>query len=305
MLAFRGRGMYPIPMNWQWVYRVFDWTAFRAEHPVFTKWIAVCAILVVTYAGVRILRKIVPPVLHRSLNRQMASLLCNTVFTAIWVFAAIQVLSVLGVDVISILGAAGVAGIAIGFASQTTLSNLISGIFIVGEKSIKPGDWVQLQGYSGTIESIDLLSVKIREADNSLVRIPNESLIKNPVKNVTEAKLRRCDFDIGVDYSADLETVEKIILKIAEEQPTLLKKPMPTVQFIAFADSALTLHVGAWCKTTDYRQARLEFARRLLASFQNEGINIPYPIQTIMVSPTEDGAVPELEDSLSQKNGHS
>ncbi len=297
--------MYSVSMDWQWVYKVFDWTAVREEHPVFTQWMTVCAILTVTHAAVRILRKIVPPILHRSLNRQMASLLCNTVFTAIWVFSGIQVLSVLGVDVISILGAAGVAGIAIGFASQTTLSNLISGIFIVGEKSIKPGDWVQLQGYSGTIESIDLLSLKIREADNSLVRIPNESLIKNPVKNVTEAKLRRCDFDIGVDYSADLEKVEKIILKIAEEQPTLLKKPMPTVQFVAFADSALTLHVGAWCRTTDYRQARLEFARRLLASFQNEGINIPYPIQTIMVSPAEKETTSELSDSTSQKNIHS
>lgn len=297
--------MYAMCMNWQWVYKVFNWTAFRAEHPIITQWLMVCTILAVTYIVVRALRKIVPPILHRSLNKQTASLLCNTVFTAIWVFAAIQVLSVLGVDVISILGAAGVAGIAIGFASQTTLSNLISGIFIVGEKSIKQGDWVQLQGYSGTIESIDLLSVKIREGDNSLVRIPNESLIKNPVKNVTEAKLRRCDFDIGVDYSADLEKVEKIILKIAEEQPTLLKKPMPTVQFVSFADSALTLHVGAWCRTSDYRQARLEFARRLLAAFQNEGIDIPYPIQTIRVSPIEEETPSTHEENAIQKNVHS
>lgn len=267
-------------MDWK-LSDIYNWPAFVWKHPNITQAIIVVFILVATWVVVKVLRRILPPIFRRSLNRQVAHLLENTIFIAVWIIAAIQMLSVVGVDVVSILGAAGVVGIAIGFASQTSLSNLISGIFLVGEKSVRLGDWVQVEGYGGSVESIDLLSVKIRTADNSLVRIPNETLIKDPVQNMTQAALRRCDFDIGVDYSSDLNHVRAIIEGVVAHQKSLVKKPAPSVQFVAFADSALTIHVGAWCKTPDYVDARFEFAGNLLDAFRREGVNIPFPIRTI------------------------
>ncbi len=270
-------------MDWK-LSDIYYWPAFVWKHPNLTQAIKVAFLLVLAWAVVKILRRILPPIFKRSLNRQVAHLLQNTIFIAIWILAIIQMLSVYGVDVVSILGAAGVVGIAIGFASQTSLSNLISGIFLVGEKSVKLGDWVQIDGFGGSIESIDLLSVKIRTADNSLVRIPNETLIKTPVQNMTQASLRRCDFDIGVDYSSDIARVRQIIQQVVAQQESLVKNPAPAVQFVAFADSSLTIHVGAWCKTPDYGDARFEFARNILEAFRKEGVNIPFPIRTIDIS---------------------
>ncbi len=294
----------------EWLESIFNWTAFLREHAALSRWLTAILLVAATCAIVRVLRKIIPPILHRSLNRQMASLLGNTIMTLVWVFSGIQTLSVLGVDVVSILGAAGVAGIAVGFASQTSLSNLISGVFLVGEKSIKLGDWVQVQGYSGSVESIDLLSVKIRGADNSLVRIPNESFIKNPVQNMTEDSLRRCDFDIGVDYAADLAQVEELIRRIADGQKLLLKNPPPVVQFVGFADSSLAVHVGVWCRTPDYARARFDFARSLLSEFRKARIDIPFPIRTVRISPSppvQDEETPVGADAAPgrdvQKNG--
>ena len=220
--------------------------------------------------------------LNRKLPHQVGMLIEKALLTVLWIFIIVHALRAVGVDLISVLGAAGVAGIAIGFAAQTVLSNLISGIFIMSERSIRLGDYVTAGGMSGTVESVNLLSVTLRQSDNSTVRIPCETLVKSPVVNMTGDALRRCDFDLGVDYTCDLEHVRQVILKIIEEQPLLATEPAPAVHFTGFGDSSLNLHIGAWCKTEDYHQARFAFGKAILASFDRENINIPFPIRTVI-----------------------
>jgi len=214
---------------------------------------------------------------HEKLPRQVLQLIKKAIFIGIWGLVLVQALRSIGVDVVSILGAAGVAGIAIGFASQTSLSNLISGIFIISERNIHLGDFVNIGGMEGTVESINLLSIRLRQVDNSLVRIPCETAIKTPVVNITGDTLRRCDLDIGVDYASNLEQVRGIILDVIAAEPGFLDTPEPVVQFKSFADSSIVLHVGAWCKTETYHTVRYRFANNLLKAFQTKGINIPFP----------------------------
>lgn len=236
--------------------------------------------------AVGILLSIVTKRIFRPLNRrlphQVGMLIEKAVLALLWIFIIVHALRAVGVDLISVLGAAGVAGIAIGFAAQTVLSNLISGIFIMSERSIRLGDYVTAGGMSGTVESVNLLSVTLRQVDNSTVRIPCETLVKSPVVNMTGDTLRRCDFDLGVDYTCDLEHVRQVILKIIEEQPLLATNPAPAVQFIGFGDSSLNLHIGAWCKTEDYHKARFAFGKAILDAFSRENINIPFPIRTVI-----------------------
>ena len=230
-----------------------------------------------------VLKRIFRPLNHK-LPRQVGVLLEKSLLTLLWVFVVVHALRAVGVDLISVLGAAGVAGIAIGFAAQTVLSNLISGIFIMSERSIRLGDYISAGGIAGTVESVNLLSVTLRQVDNSSVRIPCESLVKEPVVNMTGDTLRRCDFDLGVDYSSNLEHVRQVILKVIEEQPLLVTSPAPAVQFVGFGDSSLNLHIGAWCKTADYHKARFAFGKAILDAFAAENINIPFPIRTILKS---------------------
>ena len=218
----------------------------------------------------------------KRLPTQMLKLLSRALKGIICAIALIQGLRALGIDVVSILGAAGVMGVAIGFASQTSLSNLISGIFLISERSFKIGDYIRVEGEEGTVESINLLSVFLRRPDNALVRIPCESLIKNPVTNITGSPRRRIDLDVGVDYSSDLSKVKEVILDVIKQESELMDDPAPVVMFTGFGDSSLNLRIGAWCKTEVYHGLRYRFATALLERFAKEGINIPFPIRTVL-----------------------
>ena len=220
--------------------------------------------------------------LPERLPQQLAGFIRKGLYALVWAFALVQGLRAVGVDLISILGAAGVVGVAIGFAAQTTLSNIISGLFIMGERSIRLGDYIRTVGVEGSVEAVNLLSISLRQTDNSLVRIPCESLIKNPVVNVTGDELRRCDFDLGVDYASDLNQVREVILRMVEEEPKLATDPAPVVLFTGFGESSLDLHIGAWCKTSDYHAVRFKFANNLLNEFRRVGINIPFPTRKIV-----------------------
>lgn len=219
--------------------------------------------------------------MHNPTHRQVVNLSIKAAKGVIWAIVLIQGLHSVGVDVVGILGAAGVAGVAIGFASQTALSNLISGAFLVGESSFRMGDYIQVGSEEGTVESINLLSVYLRRADNTLIRVPCETLIKSPVRNLTGAAQRRIDFDLGVDYSSNLAEVREIIMNVIANQPLLMDEPSPTVTFGNFGDSALNLHIGAWCKTEHYHAVRYEFATAILAAFAEKNISIPFPIRAV------------------------
>ena len=127
----------------------------------------------------------------------------------------------LNYDLTALFGAAGVVGIIIGVASQTSIGNIISGLFLVGEKSFELGDVVRIGDKTGTVYSIDLLSIKVKTFDNLLIRIPNQSVISTEVTNVTKFPIRRLEFQIGVAYKEDLRKVKTILENVARNNPAV------------------------------------------------------------------------------------
>lgn len=248
-------------------------------------WVMLVVYLVAGLILARFVRKIFIK-LERSgkIPLQVGRILSKFVVVIIWMLSGIQALRSVGVDLVGILGAAGVAGVAIGFASQTALSNLISGIFLITERSFSIGDYVRVSDLEGTVESINLLSLYIRQADNALIRIPCESIIKNAVVNFTRNGLRRCDFEVGVDYSTDLAQVQEVVTKVVDELKFVPEGPAPAVQFLGFADSSLNVKLGIWCAATDYHHCRYTFAKALMHAFREAGISIPFPIRDVRVS---------------------
>lgn len=214
---------------------------------------------------------------------QVLGLLKKGALSLLWMLVIIQALHAVGVDLLGVLGAAGVVGVAVGFASQTALSNLISGIFLVSERSIKLGDYIRVNGEEGKVEEVNLLSVSLRQLDNSLVRIPCELMIKNPVVNVTHGLMRRCDYQVGVDYQSDLEKVRAVVLQAAAAEEKVLKDPAPLVTFTQFGESSIDLGVGVWCQNDNYAEVRYHFANTLLKAFEREGIKIPFPVRQILL----------------------
>lgn len=157
-----------------------------------------------------------------------------------------------GIDVSGILGAAGIfatiftAGLA--FAAQTSLSNFLSGIFLVAEKPFVIGDYVNINNTLGEVLSIDLLSVKIRTKDNTLVRIPNETLLKSQFQNVSHFPIRRLDVPLKVSFAEDIPKLNKILMEVASQNPLCLISPAPEVTALKFSDGAISLQFSVWCK---------------------------------------------------------
>ncbi len=196
-------------------------------------------------------------------------------------FVCILALNQIGLNLGAILGAAGVAGIAIGFAAQTSLSNIISGFFLIGERPFELGDIIEVDGTSGTVDTIGLLSLTLRTFDNRSVRIPNETLVKTKVVNVTRHPIRRYNLDIGVAYDENIGHVLGVLRDIAEKNVQCLDEPEPLIIFTGFGDSSLNFMLGAWCLQEDYGTLRNSLPRELKERFDLEEIEIPFPHMTL------------------------
>jgi len=198
------------------------------------------------------------------------------------VILILSLLTELGFKVGTILGAAGVAGVAIGFAAQTSLSNLISGIFLVWEKPFQVDDVIKTSnGTMGAVMAIDLLSTKIRTFDNTLVRIPNEVLIKSEVTTITRFSIRRMDIPVGVAYKEDVDRVMRVMKEVADANPFCLDEPEPFILFKGFGDSSLDFTLGLWFAKTDYVALRNSILPELFNRFRAENIEIPFPHITL------------------------
>lgn len=191
------------------------------------------------------------------------------------------VLQQAGIRLGTLLGAAGIAGVAIGFAAQTSLSNVISGLFLVWERPYKVGDVLQVGSDHGTVHSIDLLSVQLRTFNNQLIRIPNTTLITSSFTNVTRFPIRRMDIPIGVAYKEDVPRVMEILKEVADRNPYCLDEPAPVIIFKGFGDSALEFLFGPWFAKAEYIELRNSLLIDVKNRFDEEGIEIPFPHRTL------------------------
>jgi small-conductance mechanosensitive channel len=212
----------------------------------------------------------------------------------------------LGVDFTVLLGAAGVATVAIGFASQTSASNLISGLFLISEQPFVIGEVIRVGDTTGEVISIDLLSVKLRTFDNLLVRVPNESLIKVEITNLSRFPIRRYDLQVGVAYKEHIGRVREVLLAVADRNPLCLREPKPQIIFQGFGDSAVNLQFSVWAARENYLLLRNSMAEQVKETFDEAGIEIPFPHRSlyagsqteplpITIVSTSDAARGELE----------
>ncbi len=211
---------------------------------------------------------------HIMLARRFSFYLVLALFIA-------SALSELGFSLGVLLGAAGVLSVAIGFASQTSASNLISGLFLIGERPFGIGDVITVGNTTGEVLSIDLLSVKLRTFDNLYVRIPNETLIKSEVTTLTRFPIRRFDLKIGVAYKEDIKHVREVLMRVADKNPLCLDEPKPLFIFTGFGDSSLDIQFSIWAKRENFLDLRNSMQEQIKHAFDAEGIEIPFPHRTI------------------------
>lgn len=187
----------------------------------------------------------------------------------------------LGFSLTVLMGAAGVLTVAIGFASQTSASNLISGLFLIGERPFEVGDIIRVGNTTGEVLSIDALSVKLRTFDNLFVRIPNETLIKSEVTTLTRFPIRRLDLTLGVAYKEDVEQVRRVLMDLADRNALCLDEPPPLFIFTGFGDSALQIQFSVWATQQNFLALRNSITAEIKRAFDEAGIEIPFPHRSL------------------------
>jgi small-conductance mechanosensitive channel len=158
----------------------------------------------------------------------------------------------------------------------------------MAERPFVVGDWINVDDVVGVVVSIDLLAVRIRLFDNSLVRIPNENIIKNRVTNLTHFPIRRADITLGVAYKEDVNRVKDLLFALADRNPLVLDNPKPQFFYDGYGNSALELRFCVWTTKENFVDVRNALRYEIKEVFDREGIEIPFPHRTLYTGAVTD-----------------
>ena len=251
-------------------------------------WIRAGIILILGIGFAQLLSRLAFRAVVGPMGAHTAATLRRIVLYGLTVVVLMWSLRELGFSLGVLLGAAGVLSIAIGFASQTSASNLVSGIFLVVENSFMVGDVIKVGNTTGEVLSIDLLSVKLRTFDNLYVRVPNETLIKGEITNISRFPIRRLDLQVGIAYKEDIGRVHELLISVADKFDLCLDQPRPLVIFQGFGESSIDLQLSVWASRENYLSLRNQIPERVKQAFDAAGIEIPFPQRTIHAGASTD-----------------
>ncbi|HEY3370776.1 MAG TPA: mechanosensitive ion channel family protein [Prolixibacteraceae bacterium] len=241
------------------------------------KIVRIAFILVVGIGSIHLISFMVKRSLYKHVSRQSMMLVLRTIIYTGYIGLVLMVIRELNYDLTALFGAAGVVGIVIGVASQTSIGNIISGLFLVSEKSFELGDVVRIGDKTGTVYSIDLLSIKVKTYDNVLIRIPNQTVISTELVNVTKFPIRRLEFLVGIAYKEDLRKVKALLENVARNNPLCLEEPEPVIIFKEFGESSINISFGVWFEKANYLAVKNSVFIEIKEAFDREGIEIPFP----------------------------
>ena len=259
---------------WRWMREPERWARL---------WPYVLAVitLLAGWVAAVLLRRLMQRVARRAGSEHGAVVAGKLVFYAVIVATIFVALSEIGVEIKGLLAAAGILTVAISFAAQTSVSNVISGFFLLFDRPFSINDTIKVDQTLGIVHSIGLLSSKVRTFDNLVVRIPNEALLKSTITNYSLFNVRRIELLVTVEYSANLDWVAEVVLEAISTHSLLLDEPAPVVLVERLGERGVELVARVWCVSSDYVRARSELNALVAEALQEHGITIPFPQQVI------------------------
>ncbi|MBI2938028.1 MAG: hypothetical protein A3K61_02705 [Thaumarchaeota archaeon RBG_16_49_8] len=212
-----------------------------------------------------------------------SKLLQRIIYYTVIVIAVMTSLSYLGVDFTGVLLAGGILGIVVGFATQSVVSNLVSGIFLQMDKPISIGDPISIidGDLSGVILEINVFSTTIRTFDGVNLRIPNEKIFTSKIYNFAKNTARRANITVGIAYKEDIAQVTEIVKKTLEENPLVLVEPAPLVYADNLGDSCVNLSIRVWTPSSVWFPVRTQLVQQVKKALDDAGIEIPFPQRVV------------------------
>jgi small-conductance mechanosensitive channel len=252
---------------------IYNYFSEETVHQV----LRIALIIAITVPGLFLLRGWARSFFTKKYAPHYGMLAGKVIFYSGIIIMIVTVMGQLGISLAPLLAGAGIVGIALGFACQTSVSNIISGLFLIAEQPFKVDDIINVGGSIGFVMSIDVLSVKLRTFDNKFVRIPNETIIKTEVINLTRFPIRRFSAKISVAYKENVEKVRSLLLEVAEKNEYSLSEPEPQVIFEMFGSSSIDLDFRIWAPVDDWLLLKDTIQEEVKSRFNKEGIEIPFP----------------------------
>ena len=189
---------------------------------------------------------------------------------------AVCLIGFVGIDTSGITALIASLGVCVGLAVNGALSNLAGGVLIIITRPFKVDDFIEAQGYSGTVEEIRMTATKVRTADNKVVYIPNGALSTGNIVNYSEKDTRRVDHTFSISYSNDFSKAKSIISEICEKHELILKDPAPTIRVSSHSSSSIDIVTRVWVNAGDYWTVHFDLLESVKTAFDEAGIEIPF-----------------------------
>lgn len=261
---------------------MFDWLGYEVYGNVtWLNLISALLIFIVALVIVKLMALQMRRTLKDKMDKEHLELLSKVVSYGIIIIAIIWIMPTVGLEPSGLLVAGGIVGLAIGFASQSIIGNLISGIFLMGERPAKIGDLVEISDELGIIEDIKIISTTIRTLDGNLIRIPNETVFTTNIINYTNTPVRRFAYTVGISYADDADQAMGIIKGLINDHPLALVNPSPQVYVEDLGDNSVDIMVRIWSPSTEWFAVKMELLWKIKQALDAAGIEIPFPQRVI------------------------
>ncbi|MBU3056503.1 mechanosensitive ion channel family protein [Pseudomonas indica] len=228
----------------------------------------------------RLTNKVSALLKRRSVDQTLHGFIGSLANIVLKVLLLVSVASMVGVETTSFIAAIGAAGLAIGLALQGSLANFAGGVLILLFRPFRVGDWIEAQGVSGTVDSIQIFHTTLKTADNKVVIVPNGSLSNGHITNYSREAKRRVDIVLGIDYGSDIKLARQVLLEIAKDS-RVLEEPAPVVFVTGLGDSAVNLSLRVWVATADYWPVTFDFIEQAKERLTAAGVGIPFPQRVV------------------------
>lgn len=236
------------------------------------------AVLVIGLWVVKIITGFVKKMLNKSnVDLSLRGFLTTLVSVLLKVMVYISALGMLGVEMTSFVAILGAAGLAVGLALSGTLQNFAGGVMILLFKPFKVGDFIDAQGYSGSVKEIQIFVTILTTPDNKTIIIPNGPLATNSLTNYSAQPTRRVDWTFGIGYGDDVDKAYEVLKRLISADDRILNDPEPFFAVKELADSSVNFTVRAWVNSADYWGVYFRMNEEVYKTFDKEGLNIPYP----------------------------
>lgn len=217
----------------------------------------------------------------RNTDKAIASFTLSFANITLTILLIILTVGTLGINTTSLAAILAAGGMAIGMALSGTVQNFAGGIMLIVFKPFKAGDFIEAQGFSGTVSEVNIVSTKLVTTDNRVIVLPNGSLSSGTINNISQRDKRRVEWKIGVEYGSDVELVRKIIAEILNADQRVLHggdaPAEPGIVVSALLDSSVEIQVRCWTKSEDYWDLLYDINEKIYKQLPANGVLFPFP----------------------------